>query len=56
MMKGAGVVVQDALYNCAERGWTDRNHIKSVVKDKLSDFFWKKTQRRPMVLPMILEI
>ena len=56
MMKGAGVVVQDALYNCAERGWTDRNHIKSVVKDKLSDFFWKKTHRRPMVLPMILEI
>ena len=56
MMKGAGLVVQDTLYNCAERGWTDRNHIKNVVKDKLSDFFWKKTQRRPMVLPVILEI
>jgi len=56
MMKGAGLVVQDTLYNCAERGWTDRNHIKNVVRDKLSDFFWKKTQRRPMVLPVILEI
>ena len=56
MMKGAGLVVQDTLYNCAERGWTDRNHIRNVVRDKLSDFFWKKTQRRPMVLPMILEI
>ena len=56
MMKGAGTVVQDALYKCEERGWTDRNHIRSVVKDTLSDFFWKKTQRRPMVLPMILEI
>ena len=56
MMKSAGLVVQDTLYNCAERGWTDRNHVKNVVRDKLSDFFWKKTQRRPMVLPVILEI
>ena len=56
MMKSAALVVQDTLYNCAERGWTDRNHVKNVVRDKLSDFFWKKTQRRPMVLPVILEI
>ena len=56
MMKSAALVVQDTLYNCAERGWTDRNHVKNVVRDKLSDFFWKKTQRRPMVLPVILAI
>ena len=56
MMKGANLVVQDALYNCLENGTTDRNRIKAVVKDTLGDFFWKKTQRRPMVLPMILDI
>ena len=56
MMKGANLVVQDALYNCSENGTTDRNRIKAVVKDTLGDYFWKKTQRRPMVLPMILDI
>ena len=56
MMKNAVGVVEDVLDSCRERGTTDRNRIKSVVRDNLSDFFWKKTQRRPMILPMIIEI
>ena len=56
LMNGASLVVQDALYGCWDRGTTDRNRIKTVVKDQLSDYFWKKTQRRPMVLPVILDI
>ena len=56
MMKSAVSVVEDLLETCTERGTIDRNHIKSVVRDNLSDFFWKKTQRRPMILPMIIEI
>ena len=53
MMKSAVSVVEDLLETCTERGTIDRNHIKSVVRDNLSDFFWKKTQRRPMILPRI---
>ena len=56
MMKSAVSVVEDLLETCTERGTIDRNHIKSVVRDNLSDFFWKKTQRRPMILPMIIEV
>ena len=54
MMKSAVSVVEDLLETCTERGTIDRNHIKSVVRDNLSDFFWKKTQRRPMILPIEL--
>lgn len=56
LMNGASLVVQDALYGCWDRGVTDRNRIKTIVKDQLGDYFWKKTQRRPMVLPVILDI
>ena len=56
LMNGANLVAQGALFACQERGTTDRNRIKAVVRDNLSDYFWKKTQRRPMILPIITEI
>ena len=56
LMNGANLVAQGALFACQERGTTDRNRIKAVVRDNLSDYFWKKTQRRPMILPIIIEI
>jgi ribonuclease J len=40
----------------------EKNHvrewpkIKNELKSDLSDFVWKKTQRRPMILPIIMEV
>ena len=56
LMNGAVAVAQDALFFCQDRGTVDRGKIKAAVRDNLSDYFWKKTQRRPMVLPMVIEI
>ena len=56
MMSGAQTVAQDVLERCREDNVRDRSRIRNLVKDHLSDYFWKKTQRRPMVLPVILEI
>ena len=56
LMNGANLVAQGALFACQEKGTIDRNRIKAVVRDNLSDYFWKKTQRRPMILPIITEI
>ena len=56
LMNGANLVAQGALYACQEKRSTDRNRIKAVVRDNLSDYFWKKTQRRPMILPIIVEV
>lgn len=56
LMTGAAAVAEEAIYRCMENGVTDWNRYKNVVKDGLNDFFWKKTQRRPVILPMILEI
>jgi len=56
LMAGAASVAEDAIERCQEARSTDWNRYKNAVKDGLNDFFWKKTQRRPVILPMILEI
>ncbi|MDE6815298.1 MAG: hypothetical protein K2P71_04605, partial [Lachnospiraceae bacterium] len=30
--------------------------LKSAIKDVLGDYVWKKTKRRPMILPIIMEV
>ncbi|MBS4008233.1 MAG: ribonuclease J [Clostridium sp.] len=35
---------------------TDWSMVKSYVKDSLSRFIWEKMHRRPMILPIILEV
>ena len=47
--------VTDAVENCLAENITDWTRIKADVKDVLSDFVWKRTQRRPMILPIIME-
>ena len=55
LMEHAREAVQDALDACLERGITDWGKIKTAVKDALSDYVWKRTKRRPMILPIIME-
>ena len=54
-MDGAREVVENALDSCLERNITDWGKIKTVVKDALSEFLWKRTKRSPMILPIIME-
>ncbi len=52
----ATAVARDAVEAAMARGISDWNKYRTVVREELSDYFWKKTQRRPMIMPMILEI
>ncbi len=56
LMDEARVVVDNALQNCMDRGVTDWGKLKAVTKDSLSEYVWKKTKRRPMILPIIMEV
>ena len=34
----------------------DFNRIKNAIRDALGEFFWRRTKRRPMILPVIMEV
>ncbi|MGN0376800.1 MAG: ribonuclease J [Suilimivivens sp.] len=56
LMDEARVVVYDAVQSCLDKGIADWGKLKSSIKDSLSEYVWKKTKRRPMILPIIMEI
>ena len=55
LIDGARDVVSDALYSCLDKGITDWMKMKMVIKDALCCYVWKRTKRRPMILPIIME-
>lgn len=56
LMDEARLVVEDAVCNCLDKGLSDWGKIKGSIKDSLGDYVWKKTKRRPMILPIIMEV
>ena len=56
LMDEAVAIARDAILGCQAKGISDWNKLKAAVREELSDYFWKKTQRRPMIIPMILEV
>ena len=56
LMEEARSVVEDAMDACNSHHVTDWAKIKNTIRDSLSDFLWKRTKRRPMILPIIMEV
>lgn len=56
LMGEARELVRDALRECEEKHITEWASIKSNIKDVLRMFLYEKTKRKPMILPIIMEI
>lgn len=56
LMDEARNCVEDAMAHCNAHRVTDWAKIKNSIRDSLSDFLWKRTKRRPMILPIIMEV
>ncbi|WP_315118649.1 ribonuclease J [uncultured Clostridium sp.] len=56
LINEAKKVVMQELNNCMENKITEWYVIKSNIKDALSAFLYSKTRRRPIILPIIMEI
>ena len=56
LMEEARLLVDEAVEDCLDRGISDWGKLKSVTKDVLSEYVWKKTKRRPMIMPIIMEV
>ena len=52
-----GVVATAISKHTQGRGHTaDWNYIKNKIRDTLSEYLFEKTRRRPMVLPLVVEV
>ena len=56
LMDEARSVVEEAMENCIAHRITDWSKMKNSIRDSLGDFLWKRTKRRPMILPIIMEV
>lgn len=55
LIEEASQIVGDELQEALDRGTRDWGKLKGIVKDALSGYLWKKTNRRPMILPIIMD-
>ena len=46
----------EELMDDARKAVSDWNKIKLVIRDAMNDYIWKKTKRRPMVIPIIMDV
>ena len=56
LMEEASGILYNTVNEYLDRGITDWGKLKMGIRDCLSDYVWKKTKRRPMILPIILEV
>lgn len=56
LMEEARGVLRTSLDRIEKNHVKEWPKIKNELKSDLSDFVWKETQRRPMILPIIMEV
>ena len=56
LMDEARNIVYDEIMKCLDHNISDWGKLKSVVKDSLSEYIWKRMKRSPMILPIIMEV
>lgn len=56
LVERARRVAESTLMRSSVRKYEDRMQLKALLRDELSKFIFKETKRRPMILPIIVEI
>ena len=56
LMDDARRAVSEAVDKWLSGRHTDWNKIKLVIRDSMNDYIWKKTKRKPMVIPIIMDV
>ena len=49
-------IAAEAISNCLDRSGCDWYEIKNRVKEDITKFLYSKTKRKPMILPIIMEV
>ena len=56
LMQCAKDIAEETINSCISKGTVEWSSLKMEVKNNVSDFLMKETKRRPMILPVIMEV
>ena len=57
LMEEARNIVTEAVEDCLlHQRNADWSKIKMVIRDTMNEFIWKRTKRKPMILPIIMDV
>ncbi len=56
LLEEARARVAKTLAKTAKEGATDHNVISNAVRESLSQFLWERIRRRPMIIPVVMEV
>jgi serine O-acetyltransferase len=56
LLKEAGERVAKTLAKTFKEGATDQAVVKNAVRESLSQLLWERTRRRPMIIPVVMEV
>lgn len=56
LLKEAETEVREVISRCSGQGITEWGTIKNRVREALAEFVYQKIRRRPMVLPIVMEV
>lgn len=56
LMEQARVVVKEALAQCERKQISEWSTLKASIRNCLRTFLYEKTKRKPMILPIIMEV
>ena len=48
--------VRDMVVQSNPLTWADTNQIRNDIRDKIGQFLFTKTEKRPMVLPVVIQV
>lgn len=48
--------IRGIVKSASRGGNVDIDYVKSLIRDQIGDYLYKRTKRRPMVLPVIIEV
>ncbi len=55
-MDRARIIAENAVEKALSKKIKDRMQVKNMIKDDLAKFIYKETKRRPMILPILIEV
>ena len=56
LMREAKEIAEKSLIKAISKGSCDRMQLKTLIKDDLAKFIYKETKRKPMILPIIMDV